>query len=188
MQSTASDNTPTKPSTAADGSFEPEANGARLKTARRRDPFHLPSKLAAFFSVGLLLWIALLILRDAWPAMQAHGLSSVASTEWNPKRNHYGILAYLTGTVASSVIAMVIALPLGVMTAIFISEDFLPNPLRQVFRFFNRAAGRHSECGLRVMGHRCTCSGGTGAGNASGEPFRGGNSIFGGNRLTETAS
>ncbi len=101
----------------------------------RRDPFYLPSRIAALFSVSLLIWIVGLIANDALPAIRAHGVSMIFSSNWNPNLGHYGIYSYLMGTLASSLIAIVIALPLGVMMAVFLSEDFLPPKMRYVFRF-----------------------------------------------------
>ncbi len=54
---------------------------------------------------------------------------------WNPNRNIYGVFPFLNGTAGSSGIALLLALPLGVAIAIFLSEDFLPAPIRQVVRF-----------------------------------------------------
>jgi hypothetical protein len=52
-----------------------------------------------------------------------------------PNRNIYGVSPFLIGTVVSSVIALIFALPLGLAIAIFLSEDFLPLPARQFVRF-----------------------------------------------------
>jgi phosphate transport system permease protein len=99
------------------------------------DPFHGLCAAAAVACVVLLVWIAIDIGWQAWPAIRVHGVSLLASSDWNPNGGRYGILGYLLGTLASSFIAIAVALPLGVMIAIFLSEDFLPPALRQTFRF-----------------------------------------------------
>jgi phosphate transport system permease protein len=102
---------------------------------RRTDYFHYLCWLAAAASVGLLFWIVAHITYDAWPAIRTYGLSLVYSTEWNANFNRFGVLPYVLGTAVSALIAMAIALPLGVLIAIFLSEDFLPHTLRNIFRF-----------------------------------------------------
>ncbi|QSS98969.1 phosphate ABC transporter permease subunit PstC [Pontibacillus sp. ALD_SL1] len=44
------------------------------------------------------------------------------STHWNPWRDSYGILSLISGTLLITVTAMIIAIPLGVASAIFLSE------------------------------------------------------------------
>ncbi len=105
------------------------------KHSRRIDLFRYLCAFAAVASVGLLFWIAGHIIYDAWPAIRSYGLSLIYSTEWNANFHRFGVFPYILGTTVSSLIAMVIALPLGVLIAIFLSEDFLPHSLRQVFRF-----------------------------------------------------
>lgn len=75
------------------------------------------------------------ILKEAWPAIQKFGLKFVYGASWNPNRQIYGVLPFLIGTMMSSLIALLIAFPLGVSIAIFLSEDFLPSGIRQTIRF-----------------------------------------------------
>ncbi len=90
---------------------------------------------AAAATVGLLLWIALDIAYEAWPAVTTKGISLLTSSDWNPNGRTYGIFGYFLGTIVSAFLAMTLALPGGVFIAIFLSEDFLPPPLRHFFRF-----------------------------------------------------
>lgn len=90
---------------------------------------------AAVGVAGLLGAIALFIGVDALPAIRAFGLSFIISREWNPVADIYGALPMVYGTVVSAAIALLIAVPLGVGTAIFLSEDFLPRPIRTVLVF-----------------------------------------------------
>ncbi len=80
--------------------------------------------------VGVLLWRSLL-------SIQTTQLSFFAQTEWNPEptRRSFGALAFVYGTLATSLIAMVIAVPLGVGTAVFLSE-IAPKWLRKPGTFF----------------------------------------------------
>jgi phosphate transport system permease protein len=60
----------------------------------------------------------------------------LGSTEWTPSLGnevHYGIWALVSGTVLVSAIAMVIALPIGLITAIYLSE-YAPNRVREILK------------------------------------------------------
>lgn len=99
------------------------------------DPFHGFCVVSAVACVGLLFWIVANIAWEAWPAIRRLGFSLLASSEWNPNGGKYGLLGYLLGTLLSSCLAMLLAFPLGVIIAIFLSENYLSPPLRQGFRF-----------------------------------------------------
>ena len=85
--------------------------------------------------VALLGWIFVEIVRQAWPALQGVGLGKLVTDDWIPSRGQFGLAAFLVGTAVSSLVALLFAFPLGVSMAIFLSEDFLPLPARQVVRF-----------------------------------------------------
>jgi phosphate transport system permease protein len=78
--------------------------------------------------VGVITWQAL-------PAVQQFGLRFITGSAWNPVREDFGVLPMIYGTLVSSGVALLIAVPLGLGTAIFLSEDFLPRPLRCVLAF-----------------------------------------------------
>jgi phosphate transport system permease protein len=87
-------------------------------------------------------WILLLMIAGAvvffsWPAIREFGLSFFISTTWNPAAGleNYGILPMIYGTFVSSIIAIVLAVPLGLGAAIFLNEDFLPEQLRSILIF-----------------------------------------------------
>jgi phosphate transport system permease protein len=109
---------------------------AKIKRIKKRpDLFLALTWVASVAAVFTLLWILESIVTPAWPAIQQNGLSFFTSTVWDVNRNRYGALPFLIGTAASSLIALCIALPLGVFIAIFLSENFLPLAVRQVIRF-----------------------------------------------------
>jgi len=95
------------------------------------------SFLATLTVILLMLGIVLTLTEDATEAIQNYGLGFLLNTEWNPVsgRETYGILPMLYGTIASSSIALLLAIPLGVTTAIFLSEKFLPSPLENLLVF-----------------------------------------------------
>jgi len=72
---------------------------------------------------GFLLWLSL-------PALRATGLSFLTTAEWQPDIHHFGIAAVLTFTILIAGVALVVAVPLALGTALFISE-VVPRPLKQ---------------------------------------------------------
>ncbi len=105
------------------------------KSRRRPDFFLLITGVASVATVVILLWILESIIVPALPAIQKTGLSFFTSAIWDVNRNRYGALPFLVGTTMSSLIALLIALPLGVFIALFLSENFLPVLVRQAIRF-----------------------------------------------------
>ncbi|HEY9639120.1 MAG TPA: phosphate ABC transporter permease subunit PstC [Coleofasciculaceae cyanobacterium] len=78
-------------------------------------------------AVGLiLLWITYSLLAIALPAIQKFGLGFLANSTWNPVEDIYGALPQIYGTILSSFLALLFAVPLGVGVAVFLSENFLP--------------------------------------------------------------
>lgn len=91
----------------------------------------------ALFILLLLVAIGLLILVQAWPAIQEFGLSFLWTSSWNPVegREMFGVLPMVYGTLVSSAIALLLAVPLGIGTALFLSENFIPLKIRTVLVF-----------------------------------------------------
>ena len=105
------------------------------QTRRRTDLFLVITWAASLAAVATLLWILESIVVPALPAIQKSGLSFFTSTVWDVNRDRYGAVPFLAGTAISSTIALLLALPLGVFIALFLSENFLPVPIRQTIRF-----------------------------------------------------
>jgi phosphate transport system permease protein len=89
---------------------------------------------ALAIGIGLILvWITYSLLVIALPAIQAFGLGFLVDSTWNPVKNIYGALPHVYGTVMSSLLALLFAVPLGVGVAIFLTENFLaPNILQPI--------------------------------------------------------
>jgi phosphate transport system permease protein len=77
------------------------------------------ASLAAAFLLAL---IAYKVLRLAWPAIQHFGLSFVWTNAWDPVKEQFGALIFIYGTVVTSLIALVIATPLSIAIALFLTE------------------------------------------------------------------
>jgi len=117
--------------TAAENSTGNDFRKRRL----RFDLFLILTWVASAATVITLVWIVYSILQAALPAVAATGFGFFTNSVWNPNRNIYGVSPFLNGTAGSSGFALLLALPLGVAIAVFLSEDFLPTAIRQVVRF-----------------------------------------------------
>lgn len=83
--------------------------------------------------VGLVLMgILLTVLHGSQAAMATYGLGFLTTSDWDPSADRYGAFTAIYGTVVTSVLALLIAVPLGVGTAIFITENLIPLSIRQV--------------------------------------------------------
>jgi len=88
----------------------------------------------ALFIPALVIAIAVAIFAAALPAFAKLGLSIVTSSDWDVAAGHFGAAPAVFGTLVSSAIALVIATPLAIGVAIFLSE-FSPGWLRQPVGF-----------------------------------------------------
>ena len=97
------------------------------QNTRRRSPwadqiFGWAAKGAAWLTLLLLVGILLSLVAGAWPAISKYGLGFLTSTTWDPVKNEYGGLVMIYGTLATSLIALVIAVPVSFGIALFLTE------------------------------------------------------------------
>ena len=76
----------------------------------------------ALLTLGLLLGILVSLLVGAWPAIEKYGLGFLTNSVWDPVSNEYGGLVMIYGTLATSLIALVIAVPVSFGIALFLTE------------------------------------------------------------------
>jgi phosphate transport system permease protein len=84
--------------------------------------FGILAKSAAVLTLALLAGIMVSLTMGAWPAISKYGLSFLTSTTWDPVKEEYGGLVMIYGTVATSIIALVIAVPVSFGIALFLTE------------------------------------------------------------------
>lgn len=77
---------------------------------------------AALFVLVLLGGVIVSLIIGALPAFRAFGWGFLVTEVWNPNDDVYGALGAIYGTVLTSAIAMVIAIPVGLGIAVFLSE------------------------------------------------------------------
>jgi phosphate transport system permease protein len=66
----------------------------------------------------------------AWQALHASGTSFLTTQDWNPDGGHFGIAAVVVGTVLIAIVAVVVAVPLAMGAALYISE-YAPRRLQR---------------------------------------------------------
>ncbi|MFI5210765.1 MAG: phosphate ABC transporter permease subunit PstC, partial [Gemmatimonadales bacterium] len=96
--------------------------------------FHAALTLAALAVPVLLVFLALELYQGASPAIQKFGLGFVIHSAWDPVAENFGALPLIFGTLLSSFLALLIAVPLSLGVAIFLTE-FCPKALRQPVAF-----------------------------------------------------
>ncbi len=77
---------------------------------------------AALLTLALLIGILVSLVIGAWPAISKYGLGFLTSTTWDPVKNEYGGLVMIYGTLATSIIALLIAVPVSFGIALFLTE------------------------------------------------------------------
>jgi phosphate transport system permease protein len=89
---------------------------------------------AGFLTFLILFLIGLFLFTKSLPAVQQQGLKFLTTRAWTPSdiasQSHFGIAALLIGTVEVAIIALVVAIPLSIAGALFITE-FAPRNLRR---------------------------------------------------------
>jgi phosphate transport system permease protein len=79
-------------------------------------------RAAAMTLVLLVIAMIVSMLYAAWPAMRAFGWRFLASSTWDPVAEHFGAIPFVYGTLLSSLLALLIAVPLGIGAAIYLAE------------------------------------------------------------------
>ena len=96
--------------------------------------FRMLAQVGVWLILLLLVFILWSIGGKAWVGMRDYGLGFLTSTTWDVGRQQFGILPQIWGTLYSSFLALAIGGFFGVAMAIFLTQDFLPPRLAQVFR------------------------------------------------------
>ena len=97
--------------------------------------FSRATLIASWGTVALLAFIALEVGYGALPAVRQFGLGFVVGTQWDPVNSQFGALPLIYGTMVSAALALLIATPLGVAVALFLTEEYLPPKIRSVCKF-----------------------------------------------------
>ncbi len=80
--------------------------------------FHLAAWLVLLLVVALFVVLGI----AAWPAVKTVGLTALQSAAWDPSSNKFGLLSFIYGTVVTSAIALLLAVPIGLGAALLLAE------------------------------------------------------------------
>jgi phosphate transport system permease protein len=99
--------------------------------------------LTAFASVAITLAIVVMLVKESYEFFQHVSIwDFLTDTQWTPLFDdaHYGILPLVSGTLVSSAVALLVAIPLGTIIAIYLSE-FAPFTVREIAKPFLELLG-----------------------------------------------
>jgi phosphate transport system permease protein len=88
----------------------------------RERAFHAATFLAALLVLALLGGVAIALLLGAWPALAHFKLGFLTNEVWNPVTERFGALAPIYGTLVTSFLALLLAIPVSFGIAIFLTE------------------------------------------------------------------
>ena len=83
----------------------------------------------AVFAFSILFILAVMLsgmVKESLPALGHNGWRFITGREWDPVQENFGALPYLYGSVISSLLALLVATPLSIGTALFITEILPP--------------------------------------------------------------
>ena len=92
---------------------------------------YLAVTLASMVAV-VLFAILIVVFWGSLESMGRYGLKFLVTSNWNPVDDEYGAFTAIYGTIVTSLLALLIAVPLGVGTAVFITENIIPLRIRNV--------------------------------------------------------
>jgi phosphate transport system permease protein len=84
--------------------------------------FHHLTRAAAILVLAILSGVIIALIDGALPALRAFGFNFLIEERWNPVTERFGAFAPIYGTLITSFIAMLIAVPLGLLIALFLTE------------------------------------------------------------------
>jgi phosphate transport system permease protein len=91
--------------------------------------------ICAASGLVFLVWMAWIVFQDARPAIDKFGLGFLWGTTWDVNVLTFGGLPFIYGSVISSILALLLAIPLSVAVALTTSENFLPASIRYPIGF-----------------------------------------------------
>lgn len=104
--------------------FPSPASRAPRRVSKVGDRIFLAlTALATAGVVTLMVALVVVLLYGSRATIQAYGLSFLYTEVWNPAANVYGVVPFVVGTVLTSAIALLIAIPLGIGAAIFLTQQ-----------------------------------------------------------------
>ncbi|MEW6086829.1 MAG: phosphate ABC transporter permease subunit PstC [bacterium] len=92
------------------------------------------SAVLAFSVAAFAILIFFILIKESLPAVKKFQLPFLFNSKWDPVQEDFGALTFIWGTLVSSFLALIIAVPISLGTAIFLSE-LAPSKIRQPLSF-----------------------------------------------------
>jgi len=101
----------------------PEPNDSRIVPSGVGDiVFHNLTRAAAALTLLLLAGIIVSLVVSSWPTITRFGFSFLTSNSWDPPNDNFGALVPIYGTLFTSIVALIIAVPVSFGIALFLTE------------------------------------------------------------------
>lgn len=120
---------------------EPKSTRQRVFTSvassrlRRNDRIAFAvSLLAGIIIIAMLAGVLQQLVTLSLPALSRYGFGFLTGSEWDPVHENFGALPFIYGTLVSSAVALLIATPFGIGTALFLTE-MAPKRVRSIIAF-----------------------------------------------------
>jgi phosphate transport system permease protein len=84
--------------------------------------FRAVLRLVGLAFVGVMLAMVVSLIIAAWPAIRHYGWRFLIESNWDPVQESFGALPFVYGTLVSSLLALLLAVPLGLGAAIYLAE------------------------------------------------------------------
>jgi len=97
--------------------------------------------VCASLSFLAILLIFLFIFKESLPAFTNIGISNLFSASWNPDKGQYGMIAFLVGTILTTLGGLLLGAPLGIGTAVFLDQVAPPKVANVIRRGVELLAG-----------------------------------------------
>lgn len=92
-------------------------------TRRGKETWEYVALAATALAAGAVVFIAVFVFWEGWPALRQVGvLEFVLGKVWSPTRGFYGVLPMIAGTFAVTILTLILAIPVSVGTAVFLTE------------------------------------------------------------------
>ena len=106
-----------------------EADAIHPAQARMSQPSRFGDKAFYWLTLSMAFAVVLLVIligwqlgQGSWQAIQKFGFHFLTTSTWDPVAEQYGALPFIYGTAISSLIALLIAVPLSIATAVYLTE------------------------------------------------------------------
>ena len=108
--------------TTHDQAPEGTLEGGRLPWRVGDMVFYGLTAAASAATLGLVVWLSYKVIAQAWGAIEQFGLSFIWTVAWDPVTQQFGALDFIYGTMMTSFIALLIATPMSIAIALFLTE------------------------------------------------------------------